>query len=138
MKLEPAKAAITAALGRMNALYQKTVFDEWVLVSLQDERGSLLAYHGPRPENYRRHFAEDIAPLRAEMTGKRLAVGDFEFAPEAAGTGFDACIRTGEAAYLLCNHTGRSMAEIRADPRWLQAQKAFVELGDKFRRDPLA
>jgi len=138
MKLDPAKAHITAALGRMNALYQKTVFDEWVVVSLQDERGRILAYHGPRPENYRRHFAEDIAPLRTEMTGKRLAVGDFEFAPEAAGTGFDACLRTGEASYLLCNHTGRSMAEIRGDPHWLQAQKAFVELSEKFRRDPLA
>ena len=137
MKLEPAKALVIAALGRMNTRYQKTVFDEWMLVSLQDERGSLLAYHGPRPESYRRRFAEDVAPLRAVMAGKRLAVGDFEFAPEAAGTGFDACIRTGEASYLLCNHTGRSMAEIRGDPRWLQAQKAFVELSEKFRRDPL-
>ena len=137
MKLEPAKALITAALGRMNALYQRTVFDEWVVVSLQDERGRILAYHGPRAENYRRHFTEDIAPLRAEMTGKQLGVGGFEFAPEAAGTGFDACVRTGEASYLLCNHTGRSMAEIRGDPRWLQAQKAFVELSEKFGRDPL-
>jgi hypothetical protein len=138
MKLEPAKALITAALGRMAALYHKTVFDEWMLVSLQAERGSLLAYQGPRPESYRRRFADDIAPLRAEMAGKRLAVGDFEFAPEAVGTGFDGCIRTGEASYLLCNHTGRSMAEIRDDPHWLQAQKAFVELSEKFRRDPLA
>jgi hypothetical protein len=29
------------------------------------------------------------------------------------------------------------MAEIRKDPRWLQAQKAFVELSNKFRADPL-
>jgi hypothetical protein len=137
MKLDPAKALITAALGRMNALYNKTVFDEWMLVSLQADRGSLLAYEGPRPESYRRRFADDIVPLRAEMAGKRLAVGDFEFAPEATGTHFDGCIRVAETSYLLCNHTGKSMAEIRRDPRWLQAQKAFVELSEKFRRDPL-
>lgn len=137
MKLDPATTLITAALGRMNALYNKTVFDEWVLVSLQANRGSILAYHGPRPESYRRQFTADIAPLRAEMEGKRFAVGDFEFAPEAAGTRFDGCIRIGETGYLICNHTGKSMAEIRRDPSWLQAQKAFVELSEKFRRDPL-
>jgi hypothetical protein len=71
------------------------------------------------------------------MTGKRLAAGDFEFAPEAAGTHFDVCLRLGATGYLIGNHTGKSMAEIRKDPRWLQAQKAFVELSNKFRADPL-
>jgi hypothetical protein len=137
MKLDPAKALITTALGRMFALYNKTVFDEWVLVSLDSDRGSILAYHGPRPESYRRHFADDVEPLRAEMTGQHLAVGDFGFAPAAPGTHFDGCVRVGEASYLICNHTGKSMAEIRADARWLQAQKAFLEMSEKFRADPL-
>ena len=137
MNLDSAKALITTALGRMTALYNKTAFDEWVLVSLDSDRGSILAYHGPRLESYRRRFADDIVPLRAEMTGQHLAVGDFGFALEAPGTHFDGCVRVGGASYLLCNHTGKSMAEIRADPRWLQAQKAFVEMSEKFRADPL-
>jgi hypothetical protein len=137
MKLDAATALVTAALGRMNALYNKTVFDEWVVISLHAEGGSILAYRGPRAENYRRQFAADIGPLRAEMTGKRFGVGDFEFAPAATGTRFDVCLRIGETSYLIGNHTGKSMAEIRQDVRWLQAQKAFMELSNKFRADPL-
>ncbi|HUJ43317.1 MAG TPA: hypothetical protein VLW52_06900 [Opitutaceae bacterium] len=137
MKLAAATALITAALGRMNALYQQVVFDEWVVVWLHPEGGSILAYRGPRAESYRRQFAADIGPLRAEMAGKRFAVGDFEFAPAAAGTRFDLCLRIGETSYLIGNHTGKSMAEIRQDARWLQAQKAFVDLSTKFRADPL-
>jgi hypothetical protein len=136
MKLVTAEPLITAALGRMNALYKQTVFDEWVVLSLQDSQGGILVYHGPRAESYRRGFAADVEPLRAEMEGKRLAVGDFEFAPEAAGTRFDACLRIGQVSYLICNHTGKSMAEIRKNPLWLHAQKAFVELSGKFRADP--
>ena len=137
MNLATAESLITTALGRMNTLYNKTVFDEWVVLSLQAGRGGVLAYHGPRAESFQRRFAADVEPLRAEMEGKHLAVGDFEFAPEAAGTRFDACLRIGQASYLICNHTGKSMAEIRQDPRWLHAQKAFVELSGKFRADPL-
>jgi hypothetical protein len=137
MKLATANSLITAALGRMHALYSRIVFDEWVVVSLQADGGDILAYRGPRAENYRRQFAADIGPLRTEMTGKRFAVGDFEFAPAATGTRFDVCLRIGETGYLIANHTGKSMAEIRQDARWLQAQKAFVELSNKFRADPL-
>jgi hypothetical protein len=137
MTLDNARSLITAALGRMNVYYSQTVFDEWVVVSLRPDGASILAYHGPRVTNFRKQFAEDIAPLRAEMTGRQLAAGDFEFAPEAAGTHFDVCMRLGGTSFLIGNHTGKSMAEIRKDPRWLQAQKAFVELSNKFRTDPL-
>ncbi|HUL52379.1 MAG TPA: hypothetical protein VLT83_03110 [Opitutaceae bacterium] len=137
MKLAAATALVTTALGRMHALYHQVVFDEWVIVSLAPEGGGILAYRGPRAESYRRQFAADVGPLRAEMEGKRLAVGDFEFAPAAAGTRFDVCLRIGETSYLIGNHTGKSMAEIRQDARWLQAQKAFVELSNRFRADPL-
>ena len=44
----------------------------------------------------------------------------------------------GPAAYLFCNHTTKSMTDIRRDPRWLAAQEPFVELSAKFRSDPLA
>jgi hypothetical protein len=137
MNLDTARSHITAAFGRMNALYNQTVFDEWVVVSLQPDRGGILAYHGPRAESFRKQFVDDVAPLYAEMAGKHLEVGDFEFAPEAAGTRFDACLRVGAAGYLIGNHTGKSMTEIRRDPRWLQAQKAFLELSNRFRTDPL-
>ena len=137
MTLDNARSLIITALGRMNVLYSQTVFDEWVVVSLLPNGASILAYHGPRVTNFRKQFAEDSAPLRTEMAGKRLTVGDFEFAPEAAGTHFDVCMRLGETSFLIGNHTGKSMAEIRKDPRWLQAQKAFVELSNKFRADPL-
>ena len=43
--------AVTLALGRMNALYNKPVFDEWVLVKLASEKGAILFYHGPRAES---------------------------------------------------------------------------------------
>ena len=137
MKLDAANSLITAALGRMDALYNRIVFDEWVVVSLQADGGGILAYRGPRAESYRRQFATDVGPLRAEMMGKRFEVGDFEFAPAATGTRFDVCLRIGETTYLIGNHTGKSMAEIRQDARWLEAQKAFVELSNKFRADPL-
>ena len=137
MTFDNARSLILAALGRMNVFYSQTLFDEWVVVSLQPEGASILAYYGPRVTNFRKQFAEDIAPLRAEMAGKRLTVGDFEFAPDAAGTHFDVCMRLGGTSFFIGNHTGKSMAEIRQDPRWLQAQKAFVELSNKFRADPL-
>ncbi len=137
MDLDSARTLITAALARMNALYSQTVFDEWVVVSLQPERGGILAYHGPRAENFQQQFAYDVAPLYGEMAGKHLEVGDFEFAPAAAGTRFDACLRVGATSYLIANHTGKSMSQIRGDPRWLQAQKAFLDLSNRFRADPL-
>jgi hypothetical protein len=138
MNLADARSAVILAIGRMNALYQKPLFDEWVLVKLaREEEGAILAYHGARAESYQRRFKTDIAPLQVEMEGRKMAVGDFEFAPNAHGAHFDACIRLGRAAYLFCNHTGKSMNELRADPQWLEAQKAFLDLAQEFRDDPL-
>lgn len=137
MNLADARPAVVAAIGRMNAAYQKPLFDEWVLVKLAREQGAILAYEGPRAESYQRRFKTDIAPLQVELEGKNLAVGDFEFAPNAHGAHFDACIRLGPAAYLFCNNVTKSMTDIRRDPQWLAAQKPFVDLATKFRADPL-
>ena len=137
MKLDAARPLVADAVQRMDTLYNGTVFDEWVVVSFRSGRGGILAYSGPRVESYQRRFAADVAPLRSEMAGKRLAVGDFEFALEATGTHYDACLCVGRASYLICNNTAKSMAEIRESPGWLNAQKPFVELSDKFRADPL-
>ena len=137
MNLADARSAIIIDLGRMNVQYNKSVFDEWVLVKLATDQGAILAYDGPRADSYQRRFKEDIVMLRTEMEARHLSVGDFEFVNEAKGTQFDACIRLGQASYLFCNNTTKSMAEIRQDPLWLAAQKPFVDLGAKFRASPL-
>lgn len=138
MNLADARTAIILTLGRMNALYNETVFDEWVLVKLAHEQGVVLAYEGPRAASYQARFKTDVEPLRAEMEQRALAVGDFEFIADADGTYFDACIRLGPGGYLFCNHTTKSMADIRRNPLWLAAQKPFLDLSGKFRADPLA
>ncbi|HTL66826.1 MAG TPA: hypothetical protein VL200_04120 [Lacunisphaera sp.] len=138
MNLADARSAVIQALNRMNALFNKPVFDEWVLVKIAADQGAILAYAGPRAEVYQRQFKEDIVPLRGELDQQHLAVGDFAFVQDATGTRFDACIRLGPAAYLFCNHTAKSMAELRQDPLWIEAQKPFVQLSERFRADPLA
>lgn len=137
MNLADARSAIILAIGRMNALYQKPVFDEWVLVKLASEQGAILAYQGPRVESYQRKFKEDIGPLRAELEERHMSVGDFAFVHDGVGTRFDACLRLGQSGYLFCNNVAKSMTEIRQDPLWLEAQKPFVDLSTKFRADPL-
>ena len=137
MNLSDARSATIIALGRMNTLYNKPVFDEWVLVKLASEQGAILAYDGPRVQTYQKNFKDDIEPLRAEMESRQMAVGDFEFIHKGDGTHFDACIRLGSASYLFCNHTTKTMTDIRQDPLWLAAQKPFVDLSTKFREDPL-
>jgi hypothetical protein len=137
MTLPDARTAITATLGRMNAAYAATVFDEWVLVSIKNERSAILAYTGPRAEKFKQSFSSDIQPLRAELANQKLAVGDFAFAPDGIGTKHDACLRTGESSFLFCNHTAKSIADIRTNPRWLEAQKPFVQLSELFRANPV-
>jgi hypothetical protein len=137
MKLDAAKLIVADALQRMDALYGEVVFDEWVVVSFQAGRGGILAYSGPREESYQRSFSADVAPLRSDMAGRHLEVGGFEFIPGATGTHYDACLRVGQASYLICNNTLKSMAQIRESPGWLHAQKPFVELSEAFRADPL-
>ena len=137
MTLADARTAITAALDRMNAAYAGTVFDEWVLVSVKAERSTILVYTGPRSDKFKQSFTADIQPLRSELANQKLAVGDFAFAASAAGTKHDACLRTGETSFLFCNHTAKTIQDIRANPRWLEAQKPFVQLSDLFRANPL-
>ena len=137
MTLPDARTAITAAFNRMTAIYAEPVFDEWVLVSTKPERGIILAYTGPRAEKFKQSFTSDIQPLRDELANQNLAIGDFAFAPGAAGTKHDACLRTGESSFLFCNHTAKSIADIRTNPRWLEAQKPFVHLSELFRANPV-
>jgi hypothetical protein len=136
MDLAAARTHIAAALVRMNTAYGQTVFDEWALLGLGGH-GGVLAYAGPRPDSFRRSLPDDAAPLRAEAAGQPNSVGDLVFALETGGTRYDAFLRVGESSYLVCNHTTKSMADIRANPGWLKAQSVLFELGEKFRADPL-
>ena len=136
MDLATARRHISSALARMNAAYGQPLFDEWAVLG-RGGRGGVLAYTGPRPERFRRDMPGDAAPLRAEAAGQPSGVGDLVFALEAGGTRYDAFLRLGEASYLVCNHTTKTLAEIRADPGWLKVQPVLFELGEKFRADPL-
>jgi hypothetical protein len=137
MNLDTARNAIIAALGRMDIFFNKPVFNEWILVRLAAEQGAILAYSGPRADSYQRKFKDDLVLLRAELDQQHLAVGDFAFVHDAKGTRFDACIRMGHASYLICNHTEKSMTDIRQDPLWREAQIPFAELSQIFQRNPL-
>jgi hypothetical protein len=137
MDLETARRHIQTCLDRMRALYLRPVFDEWAILALTGKTGAILAYQGPRPDLFRKNLATDVEPLRSGAAGKSLADGDMEFASDAAGTKYDALIKSGTASYLVLNHTVKSMTEIRSDPKWLAAQKALFELSEKFRADPL-
>ncbi len=137
MDLAAARTLIAAALARINTAYGQTVFDEWAILGLGGE-GGVFAYVGPRPDRFRRELPDDAVPLRAEAAGQPSGVGDIVFALEAGGTRYDAFVRLGEATYLVCNHTGKTIAELRANPGWLKVQPVLFELGEKFRADPLA
>lgn len=121
----------------MDTLYQKPVFDEWVVVSLAGGKAQVLDYHGPRAATYADRLHSDSAPLIREMEGKHYGIGDFEFVLDASGTRYDAVVRLGETTYLLCNNTYGSIDDIRNDPRWRKAQVPFVDMTEKVRADPL-
>jgi len=137
MDLATARQHISASLERMRALYFKPVFDEWVILAPGAQQSGVLAYTGPRLEEFRKKLPADVEPLLAQVSGHNLEPGDFEFTNEGDGTRHDVLLKLGVNSYLVCNNTAKSMAEIRADARWLKAQAAFVDLSEKFRTDPL-
>ena len=137
MKLEEAVVVITKYSERMNALYGSVVFDEWAIVSFADKTGRVLAYSGPRKENFQANFSADIETLKSELLATGQQTGDFDFARHGGGTRFDAFMVLGGGLFLICNNTTQSIHEITKDSRWLGAQVPFAELTEKFRADPL-
>ncbi len=137
MTLDEAKTLIKMCAAQMDAHYGKTVFDEWAVVSLAENKARVLAYVGPRNDDFLKNFANDLGSLRAELLGANYGVGDFAFARHAAGTRFEAFMVLGVAIYLICNNTRESMDTIAKDPKWLKAQVPFAEIGDKLRMSPL-
>ena len=136
MKPTEALPLVESTLQRMTDLYGATMFDEWAVIRTRPV-ASVAHYSGPRADGFRDSFSRDFAPLQQETTDRSYAVGDFDFARAAAGTNFDALLRLGPEALLICNNTKLSMAEIRANPQWLKAQVPFLELSEQFRASPL-
>jgi len=137
MKIDQATKLIKSCAEQMDARYKKTVFDEWAIISLAEQKGHLLAYLGPRKAGFQQNFLVDAGPLRAGLLAKAYSTGDFEFERHGIGPAFESFMVVGEGMYLICNNTVQSMDGITKDPRWLGAQVPFVELSDKFRSDPL-
>ena len=138
MKIVEAANLIKSCAEKMNARYAKVVFDEWAIVSLAGAKGRLLAYEGPRKEGFQKDFLKDAGCLRAPLMTIEHDPGDFEFAPDGVGTGFEAFTVLGRGVYLIWNNTVLSMDCISREPRWLSAQVPFVELTEEFRANPVS
>jgi len=137
MTLDEATKQIRTCGQKMNDLYGKVVFDEWVVISLAQHKARILFYVGPRNDDFLKNFAADLGALRSELLDTKYSIGDFEFARHGIGTGFEAFVVLGEGIYLICNNTRASMEEITRDPKWLNAQVPFAELSEAVRLDPL-
>jgi hypothetical protein len=137
MTLDEVKSLIKTCAAQMDTHYGKTVFDEWAVISLAENRARVLAYVGPRNDDFLKNFANDLGSLRAELLDANYGTGDFAFARHGTGTKFEAFMVLGAAIYLICNNTRESMDTIAKDPKWLNAQVPFAELGDKLRASAL-
>jgi hypothetical protein len=137
MTLKEVTACIKLCSSQMDACYGKTVFDEWAVISLVQNKARVLTYIGPRNDDFLKNFANDLGGLRAGLYNANYDVGDFEFTRHGVGTGFEAFMVLGDGIFLICNNTHESMDTITKDPRWLKAQVPFADLSEKIRPNPL-
>jgi hypothetical protein len=137
MTLDDLAAKIKNCALQMNARYGGTVFDEWAVVSLAENKASILFYTGPRNDQFLGNFVADLGTLRKELHSPRYGAGDFEFARHGTGTRIEGFMVLSGGHYLICNNTQLSMDDIAKNPRWLDAQVPFVELAEAVRSSPL-
>jgi hypothetical protein len=137
MTLDEASRLIKSTAFKMNERYGKVVFDELAVVSLAHQQARVLAYTGPRNDDFLQNFARDLGALRSQLLTGKYGIGDFEFSREGVGTSLEAFMVLGDGIYLFCNNTQRSMDEIAKDARWLNAQVPFAELGDAVQASPV-
>ncbi len=137
MTLDEICEKIKACAQLMNARYGAVVFDEWVLVSLEQNRARILHYVGPRNDEFLKNFVNDLGPLRNALHDAQYGPGDFEFARHGVGTKIEAFLVAGPGLYIICNNTQNSMDVIAKNPRWLEAQIPFAELAEHIRGNPL-
>ena len=137
--MSPADAfsAISTAMARMSVLFGRTLFDEWLVVRITPGSAKVETYEGPRLAECLASFTKDVALLRQEAGDRAHEPGDFDFARAATGTQFDALLKIGPDAFLLCNNTTLAMEQIRANPEWLKAQVPFANLAERFRSNPV-
>ena len=137
MDLATARKEIQNAFDRMRTAYGAVVFDEWAIVSRGSTHKGVVAYAGPRPDSFRKDLPDDVEPLRKTLSGRELSEGDIEFTPQGEGQKHDAVVKIGASSYLLCNHTKKTIDDLRATDRWLAVQPILFALSEKFRADPL-
>jgi hypothetical protein len=128
---------IKACAEQMKVRYGGVVFDEWAVVSLAENKARVLAYTGPRNDDFLKNFVRDLGSLRSALLGGQYGAGDFEFARHGVGTGIEAFLALGNGFYLICNNTAETMDGITKNPRWLGAQVPFAEFAEKVRGNPL-
>ena len=87
MTLDDAAKQIRACSQKMNELYGRVVFDEWIIISLVQQKARILFYVGPRNDDFLQNFATDLGSLRASLLDTKYSVGDFEFSRHGVGTG---------------------------------------------------
>jgi len=138
MTLDETFEEIKICASQMDSRYGKTVFDEWAIVSLVENKARVLAYIGPRNDEFLTNFVKDLGALRSGLHNDTYSVGDFEFARHGVGTLHEVFMVLGGGLYLVCNNTHESMDSIAKNSRWLDAQIPFAELSDKIRANPVA
>src|SRR5271169_912493 len=69
MTLEEIGQQIKMCAEQMNSRYGGTVFDEWAVISLAENKARVLAYTGPRNDDFLKNFARDLGSLRAGLLG---------------------------------------------------------------------
>ncbi len=137
MTLDEAIGHIKTCAKEMDARYGRTVFDEWAVISLLENKARVLTYIGPRNDDFLANFARDLGALRSGLLHANYGAGDFEFARHGIGTGYEVFMVVGTGLYLICNNTRETMDAIAKNPRWLTAQVPFAGLSDKVRSNPL-
>lgn len=137
MDLETAANRIERAFTKMNDAYRRTVFDEFLIVEAQGDLVKLHYYIGPRENSIMDSLDDETIALRESGRHINSTPGEFDFTRDGVGSDFDAYICLGQGLYLLCNNTEKSMEEVTADPRWLNAQELFLNASQYFAVDAL-
>ncbi|MBL4575857.1 MAG: hypothetical protein JKY51_07145 [Opitutaceae bacterium] len=138
MNLEETHTQIVHTLERMREFYGSPVFNEWAIVSVENNRGTVLTYEGPRAADFKTRFPLDMVLLNEELKLRPYDTGDFAFAIDAEGTRFDVFVIVAPQTYLILNNTEAAMSEIRANPLWLKAQVPFANLCMHFQDSAMA
>jgi hypothetical protein len=137
MTLDQITKLIKSCAEQMNSRYGRVVFDEWAVVSFAEHKARVLAYAGPRREEFLNNFVSDAGSLRAGLISPQHEPGDFEFARHGVGTTFESYMVLGQSVYVIWNNTVQSMDGIAKDPHWLGAQVPFADLSEKVQADPV-